>query len=75
MKFMKKIAAMAAATAVAAVSLVSIRNKKSYAYVEYWKAFKSNFKKSTLAFIVWLIPAAFLVAVLYPKSSNHALSR
>ena len=39
-----------------------IRNKKSYAYVEYWKAFKSNFKKSTLAFIVWLIPAAFLVA-------------
>ena len=37
-------------------------NKKSYAYVEYWKAFKSNFKKSTLAFIVWLIPAAFLVA-------------
>ena len=39
-----------------------IRNKKSYAYVEYWKAFKSNLKKSTLAFIVWLIPAAFLVA-------------
>ena len=36
-----------------------IRNKKSYAYVEYWKAFKSNFKKSTLAFIVWLIPACF----------------
>ena len=22
-----------------------IRNKKSYAYVEYWKAFKSNLKK------------------------------
>ena len=39
-----------------------IRKKKSYAYVEYWKAFKSNLKKSTLAFIVWLIPAAFLVA-------------
>ena len=39
-----------------------IRNKKSYAYVEYWKAFKSNLKKSTLAFIAWLIPAAFLVA-------------
>lgn len=39
-----------------------IRNKKSYAYVEYWKAFKSNFKQSTIAWLIWLIPAAFLVA-------------
>ena len=39
-----------------------IRNRKSYTYVEYWKAFKSNFKQSTKAWLIWLVPAAFLVA-------------
>ena len=39
----------------------SIRNKKGYAYREYWKAFKRNFKQATLCFLMWFVVAIFLV--------------
>lgn len=39
----------------------SIRNRKGYAYREYWKAFRNNFKQGTLCFLIWFIIAAFLV--------------
>ncbi len=39
----------------------SIRNKKGYAYREYWKAFKRNFKQATLCFMMWFVVAIFLV--------------
>ncbi len=39
-----------------------IRNKRAMLMLNTGKLLKSNLKKSTLAFIVWLIPAAFLVA-------------
>ena len=36
-------------------------NKKGYAYREYWKAFKRNFKQATLCFLMWFVVAIFLV--------------
>lgn len=37
-----------------------IRNKKSYAYVEYWKAFKSNLKNQHLLLLYGLYRQLFL---------------
>ena len=41
----------------------SIRNKKGYAYREYWKAFKRNFKQATLCFLMWFVVAIFLAGI------------
>ena len=49
----------------------SIRNKKGYAYREYWKAFKRNFKQATLCFLMWFVVAIFLVGVIVTKQVLH----
>ena len=59
----------ASATAMYTVALKMVRDEDSYIIRGFWKAFKSNFKQSTIIWLIMLFVGAFLGLDLYLTSN------
>lgn len=58
----------ASATALYTVTLRIVRDEESYIVKGFWKAFKDNFKQSTIIWLIMLLVGAFLGVDLYLTS-------
>lgn len=65
-------------TALYTVTLKTARNEESYVFRSFFKAFKDNFKISTLSWLILLIAGTILFvdfryAVVFPEPYNHII--
>ena len=55
----------ASTTAMFSVMMKMARDREGYIFKSFWKAFKENFKQSTVIWIIIIVVGTFLVADMY----------